>query len=338
MESSTTDVCEWCKRPMLPAGATITGQVEKGQQPAEPASEQPGEASDVQALGTQEKDAGAESGVQEGEAAEAAPAEPEREEVAQPRQEAAQPREEVAQPRQEVAQPREQVPQARQETPAAEQAEAEPGAGDVLRPLGGPTGQHAQQAQQASDAARGQPSHGVSSEATRTSVDISEYMGDDDSIFRPIKREDSEGESEGGRDMLKTGQRRDREEGKAAEIPENKRLGQCVAAGLIVSLVIALVQYLATGDAVEMLYVLRLGRGDSLFVALKYGIASGLVLGLGLGAILVRLKRGPFLGLIIGLLVAAGFKNYPWALVQGALTGILAGRFATVGLRRVVNV
>lgn len=281
MESKTTDVCEWCGRPMGP--------------PDKAAKE--GAEAEKQAAGDHDTQKGAQMSRLETE-------ESGRDGEAKPQQPAANEEGEAAAP------------------------------GDVLRPLGSEADERKQRPQ-AHPQQPGVPDHGLSDDSTRTSVDISQYVGDDDSIFRPIER--PEKESGGGRDLLRTERRKEQGGGGTEEISENQRLGRCVLAGLIISLVVALVQYFATDQTVQVLYV-RLSRGEDLLAALKYGIASGLILGLGLGAILVRLKKGPFLGLIIGLVVAIGFQNYPWALIQGGLAGIFAGRFATVGLRRVVNV
>jgi hypothetical protein len=177
----------------------------------------------------------------------------------------------------------------------------------------------------------------------QTSTDISQYLGEDQSIFRPIKREDESGGDAGPDRLSHIAGRRKAKEDPGLDIPENTRLMRSLVAGLIIGVAMALLQFVL-GQFLEVkelptkLYVLPLGRTGSFFTALKYGIGSGLVFGLGLGAILTKLKQGPFLGAIFGALVASGFGNWPWGQIAGVLVGILAGRFATVGIRRVVSV
>jgi hypothetical protein len=289
MESSTTDICEWCKRPMLPAGATISRKA----------------AEEVRQDGSGNDSAGT---VAE------PPAEREEEGVDLVEDELA-------------------LASAEEEAPAASEPPEQEEPEHRLRPLGG-----VQASPQQVSAGSGQPSHGLSDDATQTSIDISQYIGDDQSIFRPQKRPEPASAMPGGGDPLAQRRAGTQQSGPTSEISENTRLVRCLIAGLVVSTIIALIQYAVTGETVLIFYVLRLGRGPSLMVAIKYGLASGLVLGLGLGAILVRLRKGPFLGMLIGLLVAVGFKNAPWALIAGALTGIVAGRLATVGLRQQVTV
>jgi len=289
MESSTTDICEWCKRPMLPAGATISRKAAEEVRQDNSGDDSAGTAAEPPAVREEE-------GVDLVE-------------------------EDFAQA------PAEEEPPAASEPPEQEEPEHR------LRPLGG-----AQPSPQQTSGGPGQPSHGLSDNATQTSIDISQYIGDDQSIFRPQKRPEPASAMPGGGDPLAQRRAGMGKSEPTSEISENTRLVRCLLAGLVISMIIALIQYAVTGEMVLFLYFLRLGRGPSLMVAIKYGLASGVVLGLGLGAILVRLRKGPFLGLVIGLLVAVGFKNAPWALIAGALTGIVAGRFATVGLRQQVTV
>jgi len=169
----------------------------------------------------------------------------------------------------------------------------------------------------------------------QTSIDISQYLGNDQSIFRPQKRPEPGSAMPGSADPLAQRRVSSQESATGSELSENARLSRCVIAGLVIGVAAALIQYFVTGETLLVLYsFLRLGRGVSLMTALKYGIASGVILGLGLGAILIKLRKGSFLGMLIGLLVGMGFQNPPWGTMAGALTGIVAGRFATVGLRR----
>lgn len=182
------------------------------------------------------------------------------------------------------------------------------------------------------------PSSGLSDEATRTSVDISQYMGTDESIFRPIKREEEQ--NTGTADLMAQRKRGEaRSEDKAAEIPENTRLARCLVVGLAMGVFFALAQFLITKHTVELIYTsIRIGRGENFFTALKYGIASGFVFGFGLGALLVKFKKGSFFGMLTGIMVGLSMGNGLWAVIPAAITGIVSGKFATIGVRRVINV
>ena len=284
MESSTTDRCEWCKRPMLPTGATITDQQTPDAETAEQIAEGTQAAEGVKPLG---EDAAGE----------------------------------------------EEQPEA--EAPAEE---------SVLRPLGStpPTPKTGAVVPPA------MPSHGITDEATETSVDVSQYTTGDQSIFRPIERPER-ADVMGGADPL--ARRRRRGETKTeSEIPENIRLLRSVIAGVIISLVLALIQFTVSrmsegakevpGSLIfaSVTLIRNLGRSGTLLSALLYGSMMGVLMGLGLGAVLVRFKRGPFVGMLIGLVVGYGLMNYPWGLVLGAVTGIAIGIIASVGLRQVVAV
>jgi len=290
MESSTTDVCEWCNRPMLPPGAAVSGKA--AQELRESGQPLPG----------------------------TGPVPPQEE------------------PGLPLSQQEPDELDAAQEADAAESSQQ--AAPDVhLRPLGGGEVQEAAPPPPPPKVTEG-PSSGLSDSATRTTVDISQYMGTDQSIFRPIKREEEQ--STGIADLM--AQRRKKgasDEDKGPEIPENTRLGRCLIAGLAVGLFFALAQFLLTKHTVQVIFTsLPLGRGENFFTALKYGVASGIVFGFGLGALLVRFKKGSFLGMLVGIIVGLGIGNDPWywAVIPGAITGIIAGKFATIGVRRVINV
>jgi hypothetical protein len=191
--------------------------------------------------------------------------------------------------------------------------------------------------EEAASSASNMPSHGLSDEATVTSIDISEYTGDDDSIFRPIVRE--EPQAEDTRDLLQQRHRQKLEEARGPEISENTRLLRCLIAGLVIAVPIALLQFFVTGNTVTVLYTsISLGRGSGLFAALKYGIASGIILGFGVGALLTKFKQGPGLGFFVGLLVGLSLGNGFWGMIPGIITGIYAGKVATFGVRRAINV
>jgi len=105
-------------------------------------------------------------------------------------------------------------------------------------------------------------------------------------------------------------------------------------AGMLVSITVSVIQFAVTGRLPDKFYFIGLGYRTTAVTALYYGVLTGILFGLGIGAVLVRLKRGSFLGLLIGLAVGAGLGNIPYALIAGGLTGVIAGRFATVGYRR----
>lgn len=284
MESSTTDSCEWCKRPMLPTGATISDQPAPG-----------GEAVEGDA-------AAAEAGAVE-----------------------------------------EMKPLVDESAAAEEQPEAKPAAEEsVLRPLGSTPA-----AASGAGPQPAMPSHGVSAEATQTSVDVSQYTEGEDSIFRPIDRPER-ADAMGGTDPLARKRRAEAEI--KSEIPENVRLLRSVIAGVSISLLLALIQFIASRFSESVaglpkgLYfatvplIKSVGDSEGLLWALLYGILVGAMLGLGLGAVLTRFRRGPFVGMLVGLAVGSGLANSPWGLVGGAVTGIACGVIATKGLRQVLTV
>jgi len=273
MESSTTEVCEWCKRPMLAPGAAITSRAGR-EGAAEPVEAGPEE---VAALAPE--------------------------------------------------------PSAEEAQEGAE-ARGEEAPEQVLRPLGGDMSAPKRAAPRP-----GAPRHGLSQEATRTSIDVSQYVGEGESILRPLRRSQVSTTLPGGGDPL--AQRRVGRAGKTqtvSDIPENVRLLRSLIAGILICVAIALIQFVVTGKAGQQLYTIEVGPGSSLATALKYGALLGVLLGFLLGAVLTRFKRGPFLGMLVGLVLGWGLHNPPWALIAGGLTGIAAGRFATVGLRRVASV
>jgi len=291
MDSATTDVCEWCKKPMLPTGGAISTraatEIEKAD-PESPPREEAVEAhpSAEQMLGT---------------------AEPEQ-----------------------AAEPPEEEPAA---APASEH---------VLRPLGAlggePTAPPTASAEQQAGV-----SHGLGAEATRTSVDVSDYMGQDESIFRPIERESDEAGVQGGRDYLSARRKVKLEESQPrSEISENVRLVRAMAAGMIICVVVSLVQLAVTrqipGTLNLIAWPIPLGNSDTFLTAIKYGMVTGLFLGFGLGALLVRFQKGGFLGMIAGLVVGSGLGNAPFSLIAGAICGIAIGQIATGGVRRRLNI
>ncbi len=296
MDSSTTDVCEWCNRPMLPAGATVSGKAAK----------------ELKESGTP---------------------------ITVPHQ---------PDPNDEVGLPLSQR-QPEEESVEIEETEASENSTEahdvVLRPLGG-MGASAPTAPPAAPAPPpvtkpNVPSHGLSDDATKTSIDISQYMGSDASIFRPIVRESEQSSSSGTVDRLAYRSKSSSRNEPVNEIPENTRLMKSFVAGVVITIVAAIVQAIAGEGAKQLEFVgmtITLSRSGGIIGAILWGIVAGALFGLMLGAALVRLKKGPFLGAIVGFLVGISLNNPPYAQIAGALTGIVAGRFATIGLRRIVNV
>jgi len=280
MDSATTDVCEWCKKPMLPAGAAVTGQ--KAAAPAEATAAQAPPAPVAPAV----------------EAA-AAPGSDELVSLGPP--------------------------------PAAEQADARAQAApDVLSPLGGHLGKPAPSA----------PSHGLAAEATSTSVDVANYLGPDQSLFRPMSRVEHSATSKGMDPLSQT--RSHRQEKPVSDIPDNVRLMRSLVSGIAVAFPLAIAQYAITHRVPEKLFVVPLIRGgDSFIAAIVWGVASGVFLGFGLGALLVQFKKGPFVGLVFGLVLGFfGLATDPvyWGVIAAAVTGMMVGRHATAGYRRVIQV
>ena|GEM_PF-1648730 len=304
MESATTDVCEWCKRPMLPQGASISQQAADQQAADQQGAEQ---VAAEERAGEQVEVVQPEEAPEQAAGAEALSAEPEA--------------------------------VAREREGAAEADEA-----SMLRPLGG-----VQKTPSPGAPAPGVPTHGLGDEATQTSVDLSQYSGTDESIFRPIERPETTG-TIGGADPLGIRRRGQGEMKTVSDIPENTRLMRSVAAGVIVCATFALVQMIVSLTVEDhpsvpdslvfgaFPLIRSLGSSGSIVTVLLYGVLVGIIMGLMLGALLVRLKRGPFVGLLVGLAVGYGLENPPWGMIAGAACGIAIGVIATRGLRQVINV
>lgn len=285
MDSATTDTCEWCKKPMLAAGA---------------AAERPAAAPSVAAP-------------QLGDVVEAAP------EYMPP----------TADDLIEIAPEQEDAP-----------AEAPPPSiGGGLRPLGGDLPKPAVPVTAAKA-----PTHGLSAEATRTSVDVANYLGPDNSLFRPLTKAAEHGAGSGGMDPLGRVQIKGRSKEAVNNIPDNVRIMRSLRTGLMVAFPLAIAQFIVTHKVPDKLFVLPIpGGGQSFVSALVFGLASGVLIGFGLGALLVQFKKGPFVGLLLGLLLgnvaltAEGGSPY-WGMATAAISGFMIGKIATVGYRKAVNV
>ncbi len=331
MESSTTDVCEWCRRPMLPPGSTVSAQAakdlkESGQPIAVPhnagqnasegrllVQEDPEEGREEEQPGEDQADR---AGV-DGEAPQLRP---------------------LGGTDQHLSAGPTGAPEQPSDGPSDIDRQSSTDTSDGPAGPGDTPSDVDRQSSAGAGAEPDRPSHGLAEEATRTSVDISQYVGSDQSIFRPIVREDDT-KSDGTDDLLKQrARRRAAAEGDGPKWSENERLIRCLVVGLAASLVVALAQFFITGDTVNALYGVTVGRSDNLFTVLKYGIAAGVVLGFGLGALLVRFQKGSGLGFILGVLVGLSLGNSYWGVLPGIIVGIINGRIATLGVRRVVNV
>jgi hypothetical protein len=232
-------------------------------------------------------------------------------------------------------------PEERGEGPEGEAAEPkgkEAAEQDVLRPLGDGSSKPA-----ASGPSPGAPSHGLGDEATRTSVDVSQYTGGDDSIFRPMEQPDRTSTATGS-DPLAARRSRGKQE-VVSDISENVRLARSLVAGLVVTLAVTLVQRIATPDSMPNSvtyggydFIKSVDSGGGIVGLVMYGAIVGLFNGLLLGAFLTRLKRGPFVGMLVGLMIGYGLTNGVWGYACAAITGIVCGRIATVGLRQVARV
>ena len=243
MDSAATDICEWCKKPMLPTGGAISPRAAAEVTQADPESPPPGDA--VEAGPPAEQMFGA--------------TEPEGQMLGTAEEEVAD--------------------ESTQEGPAGA-----PASEHVLRPLGALGGEATKPPTVPPTASAEQeagPSHGLEADATRTSVDLSGYMGQDESIFRPIERESDEPGAEGGQDYLAARKKVQAEEREAgSEISENVRLARAMVAGMIISVVVSLMQLAVTRQIPGILNLIAwpipLGESDTLFTALKYGIVTGL--------------------------------------------------------------
>jgi hypothetical protein len=215
-------------------------------------------------------------------------------------------------------------------------AEAQPpGVGGVLRPLGSDTAKHAGPAP-----ALKTPSHGLSAEATRTSVDVAGYLGPDNSLFKPITKGE-QGASPGGMDPLGRVQTRRQREA-VNNIPDNVRIMRSLRAGLTVAFPLAIVQFVVTRKVPEKLFVLPLIQGgDSFLAAIVWGLVSGVFIGFGLGALLVQFKKGPFIGMILGLVLGhSALQTEPvyWGMAAAGICGFMIGKIAIFGYRKAVSV
>jgi len=210
--------------------------------------------------------------------------------------------------------------------PAQAQAIAQ---GDVLVPLGGLSG-----------TSGAGPSHGLSSEATRTSVDVANYLGPDQSLFKPISKTEHSATSN-SLDPLRHRSRKQMQT--VSDISDNVRLMRSTITGLMVCFPLAILQFLLTKKVPDTIFtaVPLVRGGDTFFAAIVYGAVTGIGIGFGLGALLTQFKKGPVVGLLLGLLLGFfGLATQPiyWGITAACITGLIAGRHAIHGYRKVLQV
>ncbi len=221
-------------------------------------------------------------------------------------------------------------PPAAEEEPAA--APAAPSADEILRPLGagGP---------RSSGSAEAQPFPGTGGAGADGSVDVSQYVGAGQSIFRPIERQRDAGTPFSPQERYAASRRAARERGQAPEVPENTRMMRASIAGAIVAMTAAMVQFFVTKQVPLKMLVVPIEANDKFSGAVLYGVTTAVLLGFMLAAMLVKFRKGGFVGLIAGLVIGwAGLANFPWGLITGGVAGLLVGILANRGVRHVVNV
>jgi hypothetical protein len=301
MESATTDVCEWCKKPMLPEGGTISAKAkeqlleeraraEKEGPPPEPQPEPPRPAAE----------------------GEMAPARPGLKPPTQP---------EVHESG--LLSLGAHIDEEAEVTPPSF-ATREVEEGDTpLRPLG------------PSLSGQGDGSGDLSAATAR-------YIGNDESIFRPIERPQSQGAGQWVVDPA-TGRRRRVTQDKEV-IPDNVRLKRAAPYGVVVAVVVTLAQFVIAHKVPASIATVQFPglastSTPSIGNALVYAVYLSILLGFMLAAILVQFKKGPGVGFLIGLVIGFGaLQNGPWGIAAGVLAGILVGRVTGKGVRRVVSV
>lgn len=297
MESSTTDKCEWCKKPMLPPGGAISTKAKEELRRDKEAPSKPPENGNSPAPRETEEEAA------------------------------------IRRPESKPPPSRPEVHSSGLVTLGAHLADEpeEPGetpnyvAGgeskneEILLPLGsgGTSGQ--------------------GEEAKDTPI----YIGNDENVLRPIERPVSK---DGAKYTIDATGRKRRMVDSTPEIPEKVRLFRGAIHGGIVSVVMAILQFLVKHQVPDKVVVLAVGDSKSFLGALQFGVYSALLLGFMFSALLVQRKWGPvagfFLGLPLGwtLVSMATERNMPWPLITGVLCGIVVGRASVKGLRRVVTV
>jgi hypothetical protein len=172
-------------------------------------------------------------------------------------------------------------------------------------------------------------------------MDMSQYQGADQSVLQPLERPQAPGAST-LRDPLAARRKAARERYEAPEIPDNVRLLRATVSGAVLAMLCSIVRFVAsTPHEVpdKLVQLIPIPSNDQLTGALVYGLLSAVLLGFMLAALLVQFRRGPFAGLIIGLILGLGaLGGWPWGLITGTICGLTTGYYAGKGLHRVINV
>jgi hypothetical protein len=222
------------------------------------------------------------------------------------------------------------APPAAEEEPAT--AAAAPASEDILRPLGA-------QPPRSSSSVESQPFPGTG-QAAGASVDVSQYVSSGQSIFRAMEKPRAAATQLSPQERLAASKRATLAREQGPEVPENKRLMRATIGGAVVAMGVTLVQFFVTKQVPNELVTMHIIKNyQELSGALLYGVLLAVLLGFMLSAMLVKFRRGPFVGLIIGLVMGwAALSNGRWGLIAGGLSGLVVGIFSTKGMRRVLNV
>jgi hypothetical protein len=178
------------------------------------------------------------------------------------------------------------------------------------------------------------------SESGDLSASTMNYIGSDESIFRPIDRPAGQ---EGGIYSIDASGRKKRVGTATPEFSDNVRLRRSAPYGFGVAFLVAIVQFVVTKEVptkIALQPLPGLGNGGSFMNALAFGFWSGILLGFMLAALLVNFKRGAVAGFLIGVVLGVGaLGGGYWSIAAGALSGIMVGKAAVKGMkRRVVSV
>jgi hypothetical protein len=302
MESATTDVCEWCKKPMLPEGGSISAKAKEKLREERVQAEKQGPPQEAQAEPPRPPAEG-----------EMTPARPGLKPPRQPEVHESGLRSLGSHIGEEAA---EATP------PTFETRELEQN-DTPLRPLGPGLG------------GQGERPSELSAETTR-------YIGDEQSIFRPIERPRAQGTGQWVVDPA-TGRRRRVMQEKVV-IADNVRLKRAAPQGAVVAVVVTLAQFFIAHAVPSTIATVKFPglastSNPSIINALVYAIYLSILLGFMLAAMLVQFRKGPGVGFLIGL--AIGFlvlQNSYWGIAAGVLAGLLVGRVTGKGIRTVVSV
>jgi len=165
------------------------------------------------------------------------------------------------------------------------------------------------------------------------------YVGNEEDVVRPIERP----AKDGSRWVMDASGRRRRVLDTTPEVSDKQRLLRAAVGGGVVAFVMAFVQF-AVHRLPEQLISEQLKITEGFAGAVQYGVYSAVLLGFMLAALLVQWKKGPFVGLLLGLGLGWGITQsaaqafLPLTLTTGGLCGAVVGYFSVKGLKRVVTV